>query len=159
MFLGAKKPLLLDPDVLAAIGRGQKGNEAAVDLFACRGSGGGCGVGVAGKVRTAWTYARWMTSVSAKGYPAVRCRGVSAALVTSTTPADPCGAAENQGIPSCGGGRCEAGAGQKPARAVTNEGVEFIAVALGNEGVLGEADAYLLPVQEIDADEGRERDA
>ncbi|KAL8427421.1 hypothetical protein ACSSS7_007736 [Eimeria intestinalis] len=66
--------------LVASIGRGQKGNEAAVDLFACGESCGGCGVGGAAR-RRAWTYAGWVVPVLAKAHPAVKCRGVSTVIV------------------------------------------------------------------------------
>ncbi|KAL8429794.1 hypothetical protein ACSSS7_006334 [Eimeria intestinalis] len=51
------------------------------------------------------------------------------------------------------------GASGDRTRVVTDEGIEFIVVALGIEGVLGEADADLMLIQEIDAKEGREGDS
>ncbi|KAL8435022.1 hypothetical protein ACSSS7_002780 [Eimeria intestinalis] len=51
------------------------------------------------------------------------------------------------------------GASGDEARVVTHEGIEFIAVALENEGVLSEADVDLVLIQEIDAEQGRGRDA
>ncbi|KAL8424963.1 hypothetical protein ACSSS7_008422 [Eimeria intestinalis] len=72
----------------AAIGRWQKGSETAVDLFVCVGvlrrlRRGGCGHDAEGL-----DVCRRMISILAKGQPAVKCRGVSAALVTSTAPVD-----------------------------------------------------------------------
>ncbi|KAL8427065.1 hypothetical protein ACSSS7_007911 [Eimeria intestinalis] len=128
-----------------------------------------------------------MPFVLARGHAAVRCRGVSTALVTSTTPPDNCvETLRPRGYQSApvrqwtGGAVAEAlgcqshtttsilaalqrgfkwrqqdvlshGESGNQARVVTCEGIEFIAVALEDEGALGKADADLVLVQETDA--------
>ncbi|KAL8431491.1 hypothetical protein ACSSS7_005238 [Eimeria intestinalis] len=72
------------------LGEGRKGTKPPSTCSYAGGSCGDCGVGGAGTIRRAWMYAGRTTSVLAKGHPVVKCRGVSAAFATSTTPAGTC---------------------------------------------------------------------
>ncbi|KAL8428423.1 hypothetical protein ACSSS7_007225 [Eimeria intestinalis] len=169
------------------LGEGRCGTKPPSTCSCAGGSCGGCGVGGAGTMRRAWTYTGWMISVLATGHPAVKCRGESVAGVTSTTAADAyvgtlrprgsqsaavrqwttgavagaLGRRQSRADPGCGVRRehdvLSHGASGGQARVVTDEGKDFIVVALENEGVLGGADAVLMLIQEIDANEGWER--
>ncbi|KAL8437071.1 hypothetical protein ACSSS7_001218 [Eimeria intestinalis] len=135
------------------LGESRRGTKPPSACSYAGGSCGGCGLAGAAAMRRAWTWAG----------------GVSAALLPRRR-GHQRGDAETGRLP-VGGGRADPSGGVRreqdalshgaignQTRVVTDEGIELVAVALEDEGMLGETDTNLVLVQEIDASHSRERD-